>query len=329
MTDADPTAENTAAPEGVAGPSRISRTRSPARERVVRNRRRRAGALAGIAGAALVVGIVVGAVTRSGGARSPHPSAPPAAHLSPIARLPGRAPGSSVATIAHEEDAAITRTLSTIPIVRTAGSQHRELALTFDDGPGPYTPQILKVLTRTHTPATFFEVGIGDRYFASSTAKIVADGDPIGDHTETHPAMSGLSRRAQRRQLLAEAGAIGNEGAPFPRMYRPPYGLWNKATLSLLHHYRMLMVLWSVDTDDWERPGVKAIVHNALQGAKPGAIILLHDAGGDRTQTVAALPRIIRDLRRRGYRLVTVPRLLLDNPAPRRQEVATVRGTGG
>jgi peptidoglycan-N-acetylglucosamine deacetylase len=329
MTDADPTAENTAAPEGVAGPSRISRKRSPARERVIRQRRRRAGALAGIAVAALVVGIVVGAATRSGGARSLHPSAPPAAHLSPIARLPGRAPGSSVATIAEEEDAAITRTLSTIPIVRMAGGQHRELALTFDDGPGPYTPQILNVLTRTHTPATFFEVGIEDRYFASSTAKIVALGDPVGDHTETHPAMSGLSRRAQRRQLLAEAAAIGNEGAPFPRMYRPPYGLWNKTTLSLLRHYRMLMVLWSVDTDDWERPGVKAIIHNALQGAKPGAIILLHDAGGDRSQTVTALPRIIRGLRRRGYRLVTVPRLLLDNPAPRRQEVATLKGTGG
>jgi peptidoglycan-N-acetylglucosamine deacetylase len=185
------------------------------------------------------------------------------------------------------------------------------------------------VLTATHTPATFFEVAAGDRYFASSTAKIVAAGDPIGDHTETHPAMSTLSRRMQREQLLGEAAAMGNGGAPFPRMFRPPYGLWDKTTLSLLRHYRMLMVLWSVDTDDWERPGVTAIVHSALHGAAPGAIILLHDAGGDRSETVTALPRIIRGLRRRGYRLVTVPRLLLDNPAPRQQDVSDLKGTGG
>jgi peptidoglycan-N-acetylglucosamine deacetylase len=105
--------------------------------------------------------------------------------------------------------------------------------------------------------------------------------------------------------------------------------MWNPATLALLHRYRMLMVLWTVDTNDYRRPGVTAIVKRALAGARPGAIILLHDAGGNRTQTVAALPRIIAGLHRRGYRLVTVPRLLLDNPAPRVQNIAAVIGTGG
>jgi peptidoglycan/xylan/chitin deacetylase (PgdA/CDA1 family) len=105
--------------------------------------------------------------------------------------------------------------------------------------------------------------------------------------------------------------------------------MWDAATLKLLRHYRMLMVLWTVDTNDYRRPGVKAIVKVALSGAKPGAIILLHDAGGDRSQTVAALPKIVAGLRRRHYRLVTVPRLLLDNPAPRVQNIAAVIGTGG
>ena len=105
--------------------------------------------------------------------------------------------------------------------------------------------------------------------------------------------------------------------------------MWNATTLALLHRYRMLMVLWTVDTSDYRRPGVKAIVNAALAGARPGAIILLHDAGGDRSQTVKALPRIIAGLRRRHYRLVTVPRLLLDNPAPRVQNIAAVIGTGG
>jgi chitin deacetylase len=92
----------------------------------------------------------------------------------------------------------------------------------------------------------------------------------------------------------------------------------------------MLMVLWTVDTEDYKQPGVPAIVRIALSGARPGAIILLHDAGGNRMQTVAALPQIITELRARGYQLVTVPRLLLDNPAPADQQLPTgLAGAGG
>jgi peptidoglycan/xylan/chitin deacetylase (PgdA/CDA1 family) len=76
----------------------------------------------------------------------------------------------------------------------------------------------------------------------------------------------------------------------------------------------MLMVLWTIDTDDYLRPGVRVIVHRALAGARPGAIILLHDGGGNRSQTIKALPLIVRALRKRGYELVTVPRLILDDP---------------
>ena len=141
--------------------------------------------------------------------------------------------------------------------------------------------------------------------------------------------MAHLSRRRQQSQLLREAAVMGNEGAAFPQLYRPPFGRWNETTLRLLAQDDMLMVLWSVDTGDWEKPGSSRIVRNALSGAKPGAIILLHDGGGDRSETVAALPAIIRDLRRRGYRLVSVPRLLLDNPPPGHQHVGSVRGQGG
>ncbi len=212
--------------------------------------------------------------------------------------------------------------------MKIAGAQHRQLALTFDDGPGPYTPAVLAVLKRYHVPATFFEVGVLERFFHASTSAIIAQGDAIGDHTETHAAMSRLKMRQQTAQLLEQTAAIGNYGAPFPRMFRPPYGVWNSSTLALLRRYQMLMVLWSVDTDDWQRPGVTTIVKRALEGAEPGAIILLHDAGGNRSQTIAALPKIIRGLRRRGYKLVTVPQLLLDNPAPADQDVASLRGAG-
>ena len=246
-----------------------------------------------------------------------------------IRELAGRGAGSLAAREVRAENAAIDRTLAYTPYVRIAGAQHREIALTFDDGPGPYTPQVLAILQREHVPATFFEVGILERYFNASTTAIAADGDAIGDHTEVHAPMSRLSPAKQRAQLLEQASAIERYGASFPRLFRPPYGLWNSVTLALLHRYRMLMVLWTVDTSDYRRPGVPAILDATVHGARPGAIILLHDAGGDRSQTVAALPKIISALRRRHYQLVTVPRLLLDNPAPRVQNIAAVIGSGG
>ena len=290
-------------------------------------RRRGALAIAALAALSLLVGIIVGA--GAGGAAPRQVAAVGTGYFAQIRTLSGGGPDSFASTERTAEAGAINRTLSYTPYVRLAGSQHREIALTFDDGPGPYTPEVLAALEREHAPATFFEVGIEERYFHASTAAIVARGYPIGDHTESHEAMSRLSKKDQNSQLLQDTAAIGDYGAPFPRLFRPPFGLWDNTTLKLLKRYRMLMVLWSVDTSDYQEPGVGAIVDRALQGARPGAIILLHDAGGNRSETVAAVPQIVRGLRRRGYKLVTVPRLLLDNPAPAQQNVTTLQGAGG
>ncbi len=289
--------------------------------------RRGAFALAALAALSLLVGLAVGAGL--GGTLARHVSALGTGYFAQIRTLAGGGADSFGSSERAAESAAINRTLSYTPYVRVAGSQHREIALTFDDGPGPYTPAILAALDRQHAPATFFEVGVAEHYFHASTSAIVAHGYPIGDHTESHAQMSRLSKRDQQSELLQDTAAIADFGAPFPRLFRPPYGLWNATTLKLLKRYRMLMVLWTVDTSDYQAPGVEAIVDSAVRGARPGAIILMHDAGGNRSQTVAALPIIIRDLRRRGYRLVTLPRLLLDNPAPAVQPVATLPGAGG
>jgi peptidoglycan-N-acetylglucosamine deacetylase len=294
------------------------------------HRRRRAAALlVATATVALIAGLAVGAAS-SGSSTATH-RAPLVSngYFRRIRTLASGGAGSFVVDEQRAEGQATTHTLSYTPYVRAAGTQHKEVALTFDDGPGPYTPDILRVLVRDHVPATFFEVGIEERYFHAATGEIVARGYPIGDHTETHAPMSELKRKAQLSQLIQESAAIGNYGAPFPRLFRPPYGMWDSTTLSILRKYKMLMVLWSVDTDDYERPGVNVIVQRALAGVEPGAIILLHDAGGDRSQTVAALPLIVKALRKRGYKLVTVPRLLLDNPAPKDQDVAGLRRAGG
>jgi peptidoglycan/xylan/chitin deacetylase (PgdA/CDA1 family) len=286
----------------------------------VHHRRRRLLALVAVAGAALVCGMIVGSVAGSA-ARHPNPSVGP--DFGPaLALIRADEARAYAAGLTAAEQNAIGRTLAYTPSVRIAGAQHREIALTFDDGPGPYTPDVLAVLRRTHTPATFFEVGVEELYFHASTSEIVRMRDPIGDHTQLHLPMSRLSARDQREELLEQTAAIGRYGASFPRLFRPPYGMWDEATLALLRKYRMLMVLWTVDTNDYREPGVTAIVDAAVDGARPGAIILMHDAGGNRSETVAALPRIIARLRARRYRIVTVPRLLLDNPAPRDQDVA-------
>ena len=237
------------------GQTGIVETARPERRRSMapHHRRRRAVAILSLVAIALLVTALL-----AGGGAAPQPTIarPDGGFFAVIRELATAGPGSLSAREAQAENAAINRTLAYTPYVRIAGAQHREIALTFDDGPGPYTPQVLAILQREHVPATFFEVGILERYFNASTTEIAADGDVIGDHTEVHAAMSKLSPAKQRAQLLEQASAIERYGASFPRLFRPPYGLWNATTLALLHRYRMLMVLWTVDTNDYRRPGV-------------------------------------------------------------------------
>jgi peptidoglycan/xylan/chitin deacetylase (PgdA/CDA1 family) len=213
----------------------------------------------------------------------------------------------------------VDRVLAYTAYVRLASHRVRQVALTFDDGPSEHTPAILRILRRTHTPATFFVIGrLASRYPRLIVAEARA-GFEIGDHTETHPYLAGLPAAAQATQITTAADAIRHAGGPTPRLFRPPYGSFDRSTVAKLRQQGMLMVLWSADTKDYARPGVGKIVYTALSGAQPGAIIVMHDGGGDRRQTVAALPRIIRGLRRRGYRLVTVAQLIASDPPPHGQ----------
>jgi len=297
------------------------------RSRQSHHRRRRWFALGIVAAIALIAGISSG--SGGGSVVDHHVVAGPGGYFSRIRALAGTGAGSLAAQEQVAENAAIDKTLAYTPYVRVAGAQHREIALTFDDGPGPYTLRVLSVLEHEHAPGTFFEVGVEEKYFHAGTSAIVANGFPIGDHTEMHAPMSKLTAAGQRTQLLQQVSATGDYGAPFPRLFRPPYGLWDNTTLSILKGFRMLMVMWTVDTSDYRELGVASIVHTAVSGARPGAIILMHDAGGNRIETVGALPIIIRTLRARGYRFVTVPRLLLDNPAPANQQIPPSLAGGG
>jgi peptidoglycan/xylan/chitin deacetylase (PgdA/CDA1 family) len=310
-------------PHPASGPAPKPRHWSQAPE----HRRRRALALAGLVVALIVLGI---AVSGGGGPSTPTLVAHTGgvSFLRTINTLSGTGSQSLRGRELAVQNAAVNRTLGYTSYVWEAGRQHREIALTFDDGPGPYTPRILSILERYDVPATFFEVGSLERFFGASTSQIVAHDWPIGDHTFSHLDLSRLSERDQQSQIVNQTKAIARYGASFPRLFRPPYGSWNSTTISLLHRYHMLMVLWTVDTNDWKLPGVSSIIHTVLAGARPGAIVLMHDAGGNRSETADALPTIIKDLRARGYRLVTVPQLLTDNPAPHDQK-GYLLGSGG
>lgn len=224
-----------------------------------------------------------------------------------------------------DENLGVDRVLRRTPFI-TGGGRVREVALTFDDGPGPYTPQVLDVLRRAHVPATFFVVGQMLQDFGASLRAEEHEGFVVGDHTQNHPQMARLPRSAQVSQIADAAGGLRLRGVPYPRLFRPPYRSFSAATLGALRRFRMLMVLWTVDSRDYTRPGVAVIVRNVLSAVRPGAIVLMHDAGGERSETVRALPFIIRALRRRHLRLVTVPRLLRDDPPARVQRLPSASG---
>ncbi len=263
----------------------------------------------------LLLAVVIAVVAAASGSGGKHPARPAMAHTRSVA------PSVSVADSEQKELGAVTSVLAYTPFVK-AGSEHaREIALTFDDGPGPYTPGVLSVLEREHVKATFFVIGKMLQYFSASTVREIEDGDVIGDHTETHPFMASLSAHDQYEELFEQIARIELLGGHRPVLFRPPYGSFNATTLRQLKRLKLLMVLWSVDTDDYQQPGVSVIVKNALEGVHPGEIILMHDAGGVRTQTIEALPQIIKDLRSKGYELVTVPKLLEDDPPPAGQPI--------
>jgi peptidoglycan-N-acetylglucosamine deacetylase len=229
---------------------------------------------------------------------------------------------SAAAALITRENRAINAVLRYTPFMTHGTGRRRDVALTFDDGPGPDTPSVLHVLERLHVPATFFVVGQQVPTFPGAVRTERSGGFAIEDHTENHAWLILLGAAGQHAQIQDAAARLARLGVAYPRMLRPPYGAFNATTVKTLARMRMLMILWSVDPGDWRRPGVRAIVSNVLRNARSGSIVLMHDGGGDRSQTVKALPAIIAGLRRRGYRLVTVPQLVIDDPPPRHQSLA-------
>jgi cellulose synthase/poly-beta-1,6-N-acetylglucosamine synthase-like glycosyltransferase/peptidoglycan/xylan/chitin deacetylase (PgdA/CDA1 family) len=197
---------------------------------------------------------------------------------------------------------------------RSSHLPDKTIALTFDDGPDPrWTPQILDVLRRHGVPATFFVTGAGAASHPLLLRSVVADGHEVGNHTTTHADLGtsspGRAGWEVRQNQVVLAGAAGRQTA----LLRPPYSStpdavdgagWRAIQRAAVLGY--LVVLADLNTKDWQRPGVDAIVAGATPPDQHGAIVLLHDGGGDRAQTVAAVDRLIPKLRADGWRFATV-----------------------
>ena len=188
------------------------------------------------------------------------------------------------------------------PSYRTKGSRARRLvALTFDDGPSSYTPGFVRVLRSYGATATFFVIGSQVRGDAGVLRRTLRNGNEIANHTWDHRGASYLG-------LLATNNAVRRATGFRPCLFRRIGGAIGSVATALA--LGMTTVQWDVDPRDWTRPGTGAIAGQVLRAIRPGSIVVMHDGGGPRWQTLAALPYILRALRRRGYRAVTTSELL-------------------
>jgi peptidoglycan-N-acetylglucosamine deacetylase len=193
-------------------------------------------------------------------------------------------------------------------------SNVKQVALTFDDGPGgsPPTMDFVNLLARYNVPATFFEVGNQiSRYDPTGKVQreMLADGDMIGDHSWSHPDLAKMSASGVRSQIAMTAAAIKKATGFQPCLFRAPYGSVNSTVINTARSLGFSTIQWDVDPRDWSLPGTSAIISRVLSGTRSGSIVLQHFAGGPRYQTLNALPAEINTLRARGYKFVTVTQM--------------------
>jgi peptidoglycan/xylan/chitin deacetylase (PgdA/CDA1 family) len=189
-------------------------------------------------------------------------------------------------------------------LVTNGPRDRKAVALTFDDGPSEYTPGFLDVLREKGVDGTFFEIGQEMAGREETMRQILAEGNEIGDHTMNHVEYPGYS------QIAGAASRIAAFTHFVPCLFRPPGGGVDAGVIASAGSLGMRTINWDVDPADWSNPGSGAVYSRILGAAQPGSIILMHDGGGDRSGTLAALPSIIDTLRGRGYRFETVSELL-------------------
>ena len=183
---------------------------------------------------------------------------------------------------------------------------NKVIALTFDDGPGPYTAHLLDILDQYGARATFFLIGSKVSGQASVVRSIQARGHQLGNHSWSHPELPKLSVDQIAGEIDRTNEAIRQATGVKPSILRPPYGAVNGVVLEQLRLRNMSSILWSVDTRDWADRNSQIVCSRAVAGARPGAVILMHDI---HQTSVNAVPCILSSLKQQGYSFVTIQRL--------------------
>jgi chitin deacetylase len=194
----------------------------------------------------------------------------------------------------------------------TLGLQEKVIALTFDDGPWPRTTeQVLDILKKNDVKATFFWIGNNVKSFPNIAKLVVEGGHAIGNHT-WHHWYRRMNPSAAAREIQETAEIIYKTTGVRTSLFRPPGGILNNGPANYAKKHNYAVMMWSADSRDWfyRLASVQVLVNTVLREAHPGGIVLMHDGGGNRSKTVKALPAIIAELKKRGYKFVTVPELL-------------------
>ncbi|MBW6469034.1 MAG: polysaccharide deacetylase family protein [Coriobacteriia bacterium] len=181
------------------------------------------------------------------------------------------------------------------------------VALTFDDGPWPtQTEQVLDILAEADVTANFFMVGYLAERYPDIARRVADEGHLIGNHTQDHTILSRQSAEVTREQIATGSQTLEAVTGAAPVWFRPPGGGMNTSVLREAKRAGMDLVMWDVDPQDWRRPGVEPMLEKLLADIGPGSVVLLHDGGGNRSQTIEMLPRLIEELKEQGYLFVTL-----------------------
>lgn len=231
------------------------------------------------------------------------PDAKPAPAASPT-KVNWPAPQESKGEASDDESAVVSLgAKNTRKVAGVDCSKKKCVALTYDDGPGLYTETLLKHLAKEDAKATFFMVGQMAKARPEVVKKVAAQGHAIANHTWNHPDLRRLSLAGQKKQVNDTSKLLKKLSGQPVTMLRPPYGAYNSNTKKL----GVSLIMWDVDTNDWKTRSTSQTIKRALAGVKPGSIVLMHDI---HKPTVDAAPKLIKELKKRGYTLVTVPQLL-------------------
>ena len=240
-------------------------------------------------------------------------------HDSPAHRTAGQADGPSRPGGAHSATSPPTRRpeptrpprreqprLPYGETMHTVDDGPKVVALTIDDGPSPvYTPQILAILHRYGVTASFSMVGRNAAAFPGVAREVAAAGHMIVNHTWNHYNLGYMTTAAVQDEISRATDAIHTATGERPGMFRAPYGIWPPAVFRYCARAGLTPLAWSVDPSDWSRPGARTIVRDIVADTRTGSIILEHDGGGDRSQTVAALKIWLPRLLEAGYQFTT------------------------